>query len=82
MGFASGAKRQGSRLSMSPGSLLIMASDGLVSGRDDSWLRAQLQNRGDTDERALARTLLTEAGRHGAGGDDMTVICVACEDRQ
>lgn len=82
VGLSSGRKRQGSRLGLSPGSLLVMASDGLVTGRDDAWLRTELTGRDDTDERELAKRLLDEAGKHGSGSDDMTVICVRCEERQ
>lgn len=81
-GFASGKRRHGARVSLSPGTLLVMASDGLVTGRDDGWLRAELTNRGSLDEQELARRLLNEASRHGAGGDDATVICVTSENRE
>ena len=82
VGLAAGKKRQGSRLTLSPGAMLIMASDGLVTGRDDAWLRAALTADAADDERDQAKKLLSEALKHGAGNDDSTVICVRCEERQ
>lgn len=68
------------KMSLKPGSTAIIASDGVISDEDDSWLR-ELMGRGGDDMKELARETLREAGRQNGDSDDMTVLAVRVEAR-
>lgn len=68
------------RMRLKPGCTAIIASDGVLSGTDDEWMRQLLQKAGD-DMKALARMTVKEAERLYGAGDDMTVVTVRVEER-
>ena len=69
------------KMRLKPGSLAIIASDGVVAETNDAWLREQLTQFEGCDAKALARQTLQSAySRYGAG-DDMTVLAVKIEKR-
>lgn len=68
------------KMSLKPGSTAIIASDGVVSDSDDTWLR-ELMSRGGDDMKVLAREALREAGKQNGDSDDMTVLAVRVESR-
>lgn len=68
------------KMSLKPGSTAIIASDGVISDEDDTWLR-ELMSRGGDDMKELAREALREAGRQNGDSDDMTVLAVQVEAR-
>ena len=76
-----GAKPDTVRMHLKPGNVALIASDGVVSGPDDSWLRGLLIDSDDADMKTLARLVLRRAVDEGAGGDDMTVLAVRVEAR-
>ena len=66
---------------LKPGSVAIVASDGVIAETNDEWLREILSNYDGEDAKNLAReTLQTAYTRYGAG-DDMTVLAVKLEKR-
>ena len=54
---------------LKPGSVAVIASDGVITGDDDAWLREQLRDEpDDKDMRSLAREVLRKAAdEYGAG---------------
>lgn len=70
------------RMRLKPGSVAVIASDGVITGDDDAWLREQLRDEpGDKDMRSLAREVLRKAADEYGAGDDMTVLAVRVEAR-
>ncbi len=76
-----GVKRAGTKLSLSPGSVAVMVSDGVTSGPDDRWLREAIGAFDGQDLTELSRGLIAQAQKRVGGEDDMTVIAVSCEER-
>ncbi len=69
------------KMRLKPGSVAIVASDGVIAETNDSWLRDILSAFEGGDAKNLAReTLQTAYTRYGAG-DDMTVLAVKLEKR-
>ncbi len=68
------------RMRLHPGSTAIIASDGVIAGTEDEWLKALL-GKGFQDMKALARSALKEAERLYGTEDDMTVVAVRVEER-
>ena len=69
------------KMRLKPGSLALVASDGVIAESNDSWLREILSAFDGGDAKKLAReTLQTAYTRYGAG-DDMTVLAVRLEKR-
>ncbi len=69
------------KMRLKPGSVAIVASDGVVAETNDDWLREILSEYDGADAKNLARqTLQTAYTRYGAG-DDMTVLAVKLEKR-
>ena len=68
------------RMRLKPGCTAVIASDGVVSDSEDSWLR-ELLLRSDGDMKSLARSTLREAEAHYGASDDMTVVTVRVEQR-
>lgn len=70
------------RMRLKPGSVAVIASDGVITGDDDAWLREQLRDEpGDKDMKSLAREVLRKAADEYGAGDDMTVLAVRVEAR-
>ena len=63
-----------------PGATAVIASDGVIAGTEDEWLKALL-SKGFEDMKALARSALKEAERLYGTNDDMTVVAVRVEER-
>ena len=70
------------RLHIRPGALAVIASDGVVTREDDTWLRRILLDDDGTDMRALARSVVREAGERYGFKDDMTVLAIRLEERK
>lgn len=68
------------RMRLRPGSMAVIASDGVIADRDDSWLKAMLEEDYE-DMKALARAVLKEAETLYGALDDMTVLTVRVEER-
>ncbi len=68
------------RMTLSPGSTAIIASDGVIPDGDDDWIKSILL-RGSEDMKALAKSALREAERLYGGSDDMTIVTVRVEER-
>ncbi len=68
------------RMRLKPGSLALVASDGVIADAEDDWLKALLQQEG-TDMKALARIVLRQAEERFGASDDMTVVTVRVEER-
>ena len=70
------------RMRLKPGSVAVIASDGVIAGEDDAWLREQLRDEpDDKDMKSLAREVLRKAADEYGAGDDMTVLAVRVEAR-
>ena len=68
------------RMRLRPGSLAVIATDGVIADTDDSWLKAMLETEYE-DMKALARAVLKEAEQLYGVTDDMTVVTVRVEER-
>ena len=69
------------RMKLKPGSLAIVASDGLLVEEDDTWLRKMLTDWQGKDTKALASAALKNAVKQYGCEDDMTVLAVSIETR-
>ncbi|MBQ9413334.1 MAG: SpoIIE family protein phosphatase [Oscillospiraceae bacterium] len=69
------------RLRLKPGSLALIASDGVVTESSDGWLRTLLTDCDGADTKALAKDALQGALRQYGPGDDMTVLAVRVDHR-
>ena len=68
------------RMKLRPGSTALIATDGVIAGREDEWLKELLKSEQE-DMKGLARTALRTAEEQYGAGDDMTVIAVRLEKR-
>ena len=66
---------------LKPGSLAVIASDGVLADQEDAWLKAVL-NEEQRDMKQLARRLLQAAETLYGANDDMTVLTVRVEERK
>ena len=69
------------RMRLRPGGVAIIASDGVVTREDDTWLRQMLLDYDGGDTRELARSVIRRAGQMYGYSDDMTVLAVRVEER-
>ena len=69
------------KLRMRPGSVALIASDGVIAETNDAWLRTLLAKTEDSDTKALARETLQTALKQYGCGDDMTVLAMRVESR-
>ncbi len=69
------------RMKLKPGSLAVIASDGVITGDDDAWLKEIMQNGDEKDTKALAREVLRRAEDEYGDADDMTVLAIRMEAR-
>lgn len=76
-----GAKPDMVHMHLHPESVAVIASDGVVSGAQDGWLRSILADCDGRDMKALARTVLRRACEEMGEGDDMTVLAVRVDAR-
>ena len=68
------------RMRLRPGSTAVIATDGVIPGSEDEWLKAPLL-KGFDDMKALARAALKEPEKLYGANDDMTVVTVRVEER-
>ena len=68
------------RMQLKPGSLALVASDGVLADAEDDWLKEML-NREEADMKTLAKLVLREAEKRFGAADDMTVVTVRVEER-
>ena len=68
-------------MNLKPGSIAVIASDGVVSGENDDWLRELLCEFRGADMKELARRVLRRSADESGGGDDMTVLAVYVDER-
>lgn len=69
------------RMRLKPGSVAVIASDGVLTGTDDGWLRKMMAECDDKDMKTLAREVLRAASDGGDDTDDMTVLAVRVDRR-
>ena len=66
---------------LKPGSVAVIASDGVVSDGHDAWLRRLLSDSDDSDMKTLAGSVVRAAIREYGRSDDMTALAVKVEVR-
>ena len=66
---------------LKPGSLAVIASDGVLAAQEDGWIKALLSEE-QSDMKRFARTVLHAAEKLYGSSDDMTVLTVRVERRQ
>ncbi len=69
------------RMKMKPGSVAVIASDGIVSDGKDLWLRKLLQETDGSDMKALAGLVVQSAIKTYGKNDDMTALAIKVEVR-
>ena len=66
---------------LKPGSVAVIASDGVVSDGHDDWLRKLLSDSDDGDMKTLAGSVVRAAIREYGRSDDMTAMALKVEVR-
>ena len=66
---------------LKPGSVAVIASDGVVSDGHDDWLRRLLSDSDDGDMKTLAGSVVRAAIREYGRSDDMTAMALKVEVR-
>lgn len=85
--FAAGLKYEAGktpdqmRMRLRPGSVAVIASDGVVSDGKDLWLRELLEKADDSDMKELASKVVQSAVREYGRNDDMTALAIKVEVR-
>ena len=70
------------RIRLRPGSVALIASDGVLAEKNDQWLRRILTESDGLDPKEIARrTLRAAAGKFGSA-DDMTALAIRVEVRE
>ncbi len=67
---------------LKPGSVALIASDGVIAEDDDRWLREILSASDGRDTKDVARDTLQAAAARFGGMDDMTALAIRVEARQ
>lgn len=70
------------KIRLKPGSLALIASDGVLAESNDSWIRKLLADYDGSDTKALARETLQTALKQYGCSDDMTVLAVRIDNRE
>lgn len=70
------------KLRLKPGSVALIASDGVLAETKDQWIRTLLAEHDVSDTKALARDALQFALKQYGRSDDMTVLAVKMESRK
>ena len=70
------------KMRLKPGSIAVIASDGVSVQEDDRWLRSLLTNWGEGSARELAMEAVSAAVKQYGRIDDMTVLSVFVSDRE
>ena len=85
--FAAGLKYEAGkapdvmRMRLKPGSVAVIASDGVVSDGKDLWLRKLLEQTDGADMKTLAGSVVQSAVREYGRNDDMTALAIKVEVR-
>jgi len=66
---------------LKPGSVAVIASDGVISDGHDDWLRRLLSDSDDGDMKTLAGSVVRAAIREYGRSDDMTALALKVEVR-
>lgn len=69
------------KMKLKPGSIAVIASDGIMVQEDDRWLKTLLANWGDGGSKELASEMMTAAVKQYGRTDDMTVLTVFINER-
>ena len=81
LSFEAGKSPDVMRVRLKPGSVAVIASDGIVSDGKDLWLRELLKSDDGSDVKALAGAVVQAAVREYGRNDDMTALAVKVEVR-
>ena len=79
--FEAGKSPDVMRVRLKPGSVAVIASDGIVSDGKDLWLTELLASNDGSDMKALAGAVVQSAVREYGRNDDMTALAVKVEVR-
>jgi stage II sporulation protein E len=69
------------RMRLKPGSVALIASDGVLAERQDGWLRQILNGCEQLDTKEIARQTLQAAVERFGNADDMTALAIRVEER-
>lgn len=69
------------RMRLKPGSVAVIASDGVVSDGEDLWLRKLIEETDGADMKSLAGSVIQSAIREYGRNDDMTALAIKVEVR-
>ena len=81
LSFEAGKSPDVMRMRLKPGSVAVIASDGIVSDGKDLWLRELLESDDGTDMKSLAGAVVRTAVQEYGRNDDMTALAVKVEVR-
>ena len=70
------------RMKLRPGSVALIASDGVLAERNDQWLRRLLAESDGLDPKDVARQTLRAATARFGSSDDMTALAIRVEVRE
>ena len=86
--FAAGLKYEAGKtpdvmhMHLKPGSIAVIASDGVVSDGKDLWLRRLLEKTTAEDMKTLAGGVIRSAVKEYGRNDDMTALALKLEVRK
>ena len=69
------------RMKLKPGNVALIASDGVIAGNQDTWLRELLLKNEGRDTKLLAKEALRSAVKQLGCEDDMTVLALRIDER-
>ncbi len=70
------------KLKLESGAKALILSDGVLCGKDDTWLRELLASDSLSGAKDLAKAVLESSAERFGAGDDMTVLALALETRK
>ena len=80
-GVAPGMKADSFPQQLGAGDWVVLVSDGVVSPREDSWLRRLLADYEGSSPQELAARILQESGQREGEEDDRTVMVIRLDVR-
>lgn len=81
LSFEAGKNPDVMRIRLKPGSVAVIASDGIVSDGKDLWLRELLKSSDECDMKSLAGSVVQAAVQEYGRNDDMTALAIKVEVR-
>ena len=81
LSFEAGKNPDVMRIRLKPGSVAVIASDGIVSDGKDFWLRELLKASDGSDMKSLAGAVVQAAVQEYGRNDDMTALAIKVEVR-